>query len=739
MDDKNIGLIEYFLEEHNLQVISYTEEEPQNVKSLNLSKSGISVIDEEMLRMTPNLQSIDFSHNLLTDLSNLKKVNLSELKKLDLKYNRITNFSFLSNFKSLEELDIRGNNFDSTLTYWTVSQLPRLKIFNEEDITEIRRYITMAELEVISSIDNILISHFAVSLQRTESAILQMKEKLTQTLIANCGIIEEAKFALKQKVEQLIDNKLIRIVENIIRKITSNENLLNNIEIKPNSSSIIASEVMPIKNELNDFKSDILSKAIAEAIGELNVEIFATICKPEEKVSQTSGIKRKNSESLKTMDKNMKPKPLVNQIITHKRSGSSFPLNYDLMKVLRKHSRKSDPNDSKTSIWDIKYRPIGRMYCGSHLVVSCGGHIVNIIDLKSGSVTKRYEDSNGCETFNCVVWRDLVVNTSNGKTRDLSLLCVGGTRKDKKQTNILFLNADDFNDYIKIGSHSKSVNCLLFNPIKKNLLFSGGYDKKVIVWGLDSGKMTQSSKLSSLTVRKLKEIDCNNRILNFTFAKNLNTLVVSGEDGIHLIKPSDNKCSETRVNSLLIYKVDIPEKKKVIDGLVMIGSDSNLVAFRLKDSIIIANLYQMMESAKSAICKGVVPLVIVNRLRYCSQKCDYFYMTIESRLLCCGSADGQIFLYYLKDSILKNQQKENLIEPILVLPKPQLNNICVKTESLTQKTDPLFVNIAAVSPNHEYIVGGTNNNLICIWKRSQTLFQASTNQMNKKLKTVSFI
>ena len=745
MDTKNARLSEYFLQNFKLEVIAYSEEEPQNLLSLNLTNTGITCLDNHLLSLTPCLQSIDLSNNLLKDLSNLANIDLPHLKKLDLKNNQISDFSFLTNFQSLEDLDIRGNNFDISITYWTVSQLSKLKHFNGEDINEIRKYLTLAELQVISNIDSIFSNEFEVIFKNTEHGILQIKKELINCLMKKCGIMEEAQFALTHKVQQFVDNKLNYVFKNILRKVKSNPNLSNNIAIKPNvrqQSYMSSREGMP-QNIVKEFESDILSKAISEAIGELRPEIKPSIFKSKSN-DNIYNCQIDKEESLNSNSNALKRKPLMSETsietqIQRKAKNNTFPLSYELIKILRKHSRKADSNDSKTSIWDIKYRPIGRDYRGSHLVATCGANIVNLIDLKTLSVYQRYEDNNSDETFNCIAWNDFIVNTSNGRTRHLSLLCVGATKKINKLTNILFLNADDVSDYLKIRGHSQSVNCLLFHPTQKNLLFSGSYDRKIMVWKLDSGKMTHLSRLSSLTVCKLTEIDCNNRILSSVFAKNLNILVVSGEDGIVLIKPSNN--SSDKNNTHLIFKVNIPEKKKVIDGLVMIGSDSNLIAFRLKEFIIVADLKRMIESVDN---KGVVPLVVSFRLKYCTQKCDYFYMTIESRLLCCGSADGQILLYYLKDSIIKCQQKENLLEPIIVLPKPTLNNFYSKNNSfLKTSNDSMFVNMTAISPNHEYIVSGTNNNLICVWKRINPLSQNRSNSSSvsghKKLKTLETI
>jgi len=191
----------------------------------------------------------------------------------------------------------------------------------------------------------------------------------------------------------------------------------------------------------------------------------------------------------------------------------------------------------------------------------------------------------------------------------------------------------------------------------------------------------------------------------------------------------------------------------MVDGLALVDEKLALIAFRYRDRILVADLERMIRScgtANRSVVSGPtgVSLALITQLRYCGLKCDYFYMSVERRLLCCGTASGQVFIYYLKDSVLRPLGKENAVEPIRVLSLPALNRVSAAHDNElmigSSAKGKFFVNTAAISPNHEYVVSGTNTNLVCIWKRatstslsslSSQSSQSSTH-IHKKLKTV---
>jgi WD40 repeat protein len=735
--DKRVNeLCRYIETDSGLQVLTFAEMEPKQIRSLNLTNTGITSLSELMLSQTSNLEALDLSNNMITDMSNIADLHLPHLKKLNLSENSISDFTFLSQFQSIEELDISGNNYDITVPYWVVTKLPKLKKFNDEDVTEIRKYISMAELQVITNIDNIFNDNFESTLNETESGFFKLKSHFTENLFRECGLINEAKSALKHKVEQFFDNKLKVLLRDITNKVLSSRCLSNNIEIKTNDEKqniVFKTSTIADTTESNDPEVDILAKAIAEEIGVLGLETnIISLPEPNLKSSDSKSSKFKKNIDNKQMNKSVSfshlgmKREFAESLFTsntNKSNHSNTFMSYEPLRTLREHSHKENPNDSRTPIWDIQFKPKTRRYSGNEIVATCGGNIVNIIDLKSLSVVKRYEDNNSLETFNCIAWRNFTIIIKNAKIRDISLLAIGCTKKEGKHSNILLLNENNMNDCFKIASHTNSVNCLLFHPKKRNLLFSGSTDRKIILWDLDWTKMTPTSMLSSIKTKKLLELDSNNRALSLVFSVHFNVLIVSGEDGIVLIKENSSSSLDNRMR-----KVELPEKTRLVDGLVLIDERPNLMAFRYKQRIIIADLEKMVSLMKIKESKGNLPLFQITQLRYSQQKCVYVYLSIQSRLLSCGDPNGKIFLYFLNDSVLSDRNT-NLIEPNEVLQMPIVRDKIINNKPQLDNERLVFVNIAAISPNQEYIVSGTNTNLICIWKK------IPETKISKKLKS----
>jgi WD40 repeat protein len=723
LDERVDELCRYIETYSGLQVLTFVEMEPKQIRSLNLTNTGITSLSELMLSQTPNLEALDLSNNTITDMSNIADLHLPHLKKLNLSENSISDFTFLSQFQSIEELDISGNNYDITVPYWVITKLPKLKKFNDEDVTEIRKYISMAELQVITNIDNIFNDSFESTLNETELGFFKLKSHFTENLFRECGVVNEAKSALKHKVEQFVDSKLKVLLRHITNKVSSSRYFSNNIEIKTNNEkqNVFKTYTIADTTESNDPEVDILAKAIAEEIGVLGLETTITsLPEPNLKSSDSKTSKFKKNIDNKQMNKSvsfsdleMKRKFIESLFTsnTKKSNHSNTFMSFEPLRTLRQHSHKDNPNDSRTPVWDIQFKPKTRRYSRNEIVATCGGNIVNVIDLKSLSVIKRYEGNNSLETFNCIARPNFTIIIKNAKIRDISLLAVNCTKKEDKHSNILLLNENNMDDCFKIASHTNSVNYLLFHPNRTNLLSSGSTDRKIILWDLDWTKMISTSMLSSINTKKLLELDTNNRALSLVFSVHFNVLIVLGEDEFVLIK--ENLCSSLDSR---MRKVELPQKTRLVDGLVLIDERSNLMAFRYKQCIIITDLDKMVSLMKIKESNENLPLFQITQLHYSQQKCVYVYLSIQSRLLSCGDPNGKIFVYFLNYSVLSDRNT-NLIEPNEVLRMPIVRDKIINNKLQLDNERPIFVNIAAISPNQEYIVSGTNTNLICIWKK----------------------
>ncbi len=77
----------------------------------------------------------------------------------------------------------------------------------------------MAELQVITNIDKLFNENFAQTLDETQTGFMKMKSNFTEDLLRESkDVCNEAKSALKLKVEQLFDNILKALLRDITEK-----------------------------------------------------------------------------------------------------------------------------------------------------------------------------------------------------------------------------------------------------------------------------------------------------------------------------------------------------------------------------------------------------------------------------------------------------------------------------------------------------------------------------------------
>lgn len=61
---------------------------------------------------------------------------------------------------------------------------------------------------------------------------------------------------------------------------------------------------------------------------------------------------------------------------------------YELKSMIRCHSTSGNPQDELTVVYDASFDPINKKICAT-----CGGSIINFIDVTTGQVVKRFNDT----------------------------------------------------------------------------------------------------------------------------------------------------------------------------------------------------------------------------------------------------------------------------------------------------------------------------------------------------------
>lgn len=346
------------------------------------------------------------------------------------------------------------------------------------------------------------------------------------------------------------------------------------------------------------------------------------------------------------------------------------------------------------------------------MVATCGGNSICIIDCLKGKVSKRYTDEDVEDVF--VSLACIPCNGSNsGEETNCETLLASGSMKNK----ILLFSLNSLKCYERIESaHEDHINSLVFHPTHCYWLFSASYDQQIKLWQVFE---PNDSRKHELLVRINTEI----KLLSICYSLKFNTLVACGEPAVffwHDVNVDDNKSSygELRVRS------------GIIDGLQILADDPNRVAMRISSlkniSIIDLNLVSEEIQNVSKVTKFNVKKLSLKNIRVLNLKWGqdsiqhfYIYMAAQKGLLVSGAPHGQMWLY--RTNRFRNHYRhgadDNTLMPDKILEWPEIENCMKYGKGVVDESKPVVVNTVTISHDLKYIVGGTNNNLICIWER----------------------
>ena len=229
----------------------------------NYSLGNIGLKDLSKINFT-NLNKVDLCSNNISDINSLKKFNFEKLKELKLSNNSISDINIFEklDFKELEELDLKHNNI-SDIEVLKNCKLEKLKILDlgENKISDIKvlENVNFEKIEFLN-LDFNYIKDISI-LGKTN-----FKELNTLSLKGNC--ISDIKVLSKVKFKklELLDLSLneisdINILEKVnfkeLKELYLNNNLISDIKVfvKVNFEKL---ELLELSKNKIDEKSDYL-------------------------------------------------------------------------------------------------------------------------------------------------------------------------------------------------------------------------------------------------------------------------------------------------------------------------------------------------------------------------------------------------------------------------------------------------------------------------------------------------
>ena len=617
---------------------------------LDLKGRQITNIDKSAFGEQPHVSHIDLSNNKLTSIGPEFRP-LKKLTRIDLRENLLRGpLTFMKYVPLLEETWMDGNPITLADRLVVLYFCPQLRLMDGKQVTKQRATLQNIVERVTSKLDSAWLN------EKCDEQICKLNAAKTENAVKAC-------------------------MRRLKKDVPINENWTSAADV--------------IMDDL------IRQKVAAES----------------ERLRQSSQRKQGGPVEKDDGKSHKRPLALTEDSPNKKPHGAVV---YEPKVFLRCHCHNNNPLDSSTQVWKAAFRKEENGQ-SERLVATCGGDLLCIIDCEQEKVIARYSDPEPHENFYALAWTS--IPDENGVEEDV-LAVAGNCRKiviiryfcnfTCCMFNVLFCRYTGLRCISKTPAHEKDINALLFHPSRRNLLFSGGYDKKIKLWDT---RITEANADNVLQL--LAEVDIHNRVLCMAFSDKFQTLFVGGEEGLtiwHDVGPDKEQGTFGQVKFGR-------SSNAIIDGLSILPDKPALLAVKQSRTgrIHISKICDMLSDLKKAAVRSRLnsfkEILFLNKtdLEYTATACDYFGLHAQPGLIACGDDAARICLYKTAD-ISGDEETVRSMDDLLVW--PEILNPRHGNKKVVDLTKPIVINSLTVSKDLKFIVAVTNINLVCVWHRT---------------------
>uniref|UniRef100_A0A6I8SU07 Leucine-rich repeat and WD repeat-containing protein 1 n=1 Tax=Xenopus tropicalis TaxID=8364 RepID=A0A6I8SU07_XENTR len=692
----------------------------KDLKKLNLSKMHLEMkdIDPKLFSQMVNLDELDISHNTLSELPD--NLGLHNLRILNFADNHVEDVTVLKQFPNLEEV-IYEDNIYLTVSdnYKVFCLLPKLRRLNNKDITSLANHVRFVNHRELSNrVEAHWDSKFKDNLPDKPSSqkINAVAKDFIKSVVNN---IKYGPSSLKEFVRwkvEIIARQLISSLSNN-QKIdthsllqTTNEDTMSEQALgcsgKKRDSADDCTEGSPTKRTRIQHELQSIPLSPRKSNRLQNSPLSLTPIKRKQETS-TQGTPSKSTEtkSPKVALKSTPSKKQSNESsakINGKQKLSLTPKiiqkaldNIEPLHFLQCHSKNNSCEDFKTQLWACAFEPILDS-SSPKAVATCGGDSVCIIDCETGKVMKKYKVTG--EEFFTLVWTTLTMIGKDEQKRKINVLAAGG-----KHGVVRIIHAKVSLCYGEIKAHKKAISIMCFSPKQDTFLFTGSYDKRIILWDIGVPDCDYNFRPSQLLT-----LDTTSVPLRMCLVPSCpdEFLVAACEDGcfawdIRLDKKQGRRSYEVELN-FPIYKEERKDNDfHVIDSLAFLNEDIIASKSVMQGSIYLWSWEKTLKTRKTKNVKKL-DAVILAQMKWSSSETPYLVLSTSPERYCvfCGDEDGKIWIYDL-DSCKADLQRGKLCsvvkEPTKILSWPILF-------SPKEKVEKTLINVVTVDPTMEYLV-----------------------------------
>ncbi|KAG5451758.1 Leucine-rich repeats and WD repeat domain-containing protein 1 [Clonorchis sinensis] len=397
------------------------------------------------------------------------------------------------------------------------------------------------------------------------------------------------------------------------------------------------------------------------------------------------------------------------------------PIDYDPLHFIRCHAKDNDAGDSETKVWRCLFEPNPqRPDETTHVVATCGGECVCLINCETGKVMKRFKHME--EEFYTIAWTTVEVEC--GKATNI--LAAAGRMRE-----IRLLHPEQLVCYAEMKGHTEDITAMIFHQTQPTILFSGDSKASVLVWDIGIPSVPDYKTRYQLLMRlRCPRLDVN-PVLNLVFLPHYAYLIAGCEDGLFAWKVTDLRLEKREREPDMELKLDF-DHEVCIDALSQLSDNALVIKVVESGEIMVFDFASVLERRKGL--QRVVPIEMRGHLLW--QKTDEIYINVSVRqnlgAVLCGDNEGSIWIYDLDpylDDLHASSRKKFHVKPIKILEWPECSVQGNRDEdqqlkeSITSGFRNPVVNSVEMSSDGYYLAAVTDNNLVCIWRYAPPLQQ----------------
>ncbi len=419
----------------------------------------------------------------------------------------------------------------------------------------------------------------------------------------------------------------------------------------------------------------------------------------------------------------------------HTEDGQSAPdgLNYDPMHFIRSHSKNNDPADVQTQIWEVVFEPDPLDTSKTTTkIATCGGNSICIIDVNTGTVLMKYKHKELKENFYTLAWTTLQLASDEDPT---NILVSGGIRGEIR----MFHPAHKvcFHEWRPVDKKTIAVNSLAFHSHMPTWLFCGTSDGHVALWDIGTPQLPQYDGVNPVELLRL--FPDYGDVYNIAFSGGIDGWLLAGTAAglvgwkidVEAVKKNKKETNPQMVDFIMPESPRDKGENPIVDSLAVCSTTTIVSKCALHGLIYVWDLAATVDKVNAQTPEedaNVIEQEVVLLANLKWSDTDNFYMNLGCHkgkgLIVCGDDKGSLWLYNhpqfgLETTKADVKEFKNVVEPSTRLIWPELQDDHLEnSRKVPIDRHNIIVDKVATSHDGNHIVAVTNNNMVCIWKRS---------------------